>query len=842
MSTPKAVASFVAADFTGSRRALPIIDALTASDAPPRVFISGNAGSGKSTVLRNAQQCLSHQHVPVQALRPDTDVAAVPASSVLLVDDLNLLSGIQLADIRERAADPDAGLIAASRPWPRPPDVSTIARHLERSRPAVVLGHVTRSDALEFLSNSGVDVAPECLDHILTVTGGFAWLVSVALVAHDARDCGDGGDHTALDGVLQQHVAHRLSVLDDSLRRVIETASVISIGDGLLDTDLPLFSEAALAAGYAEGLLLRNGQVIPVVQDSVRAGLSAQRLTDLLTHVNPAMIPDTQAAQASDRRFGEVLAERGDQALSVAPQRARDLYTAAAQAGYSPPGFAARRARAAWVCGDIDEAAQRIDEALSGVARSIDTDLAEVAAATWSIRGMLRTGRAFYDALPKTSGEVSVGEFVTRLGVGDRSGADSAMPAGAHPSTPSTLAVSLDLLRRGLQATLNPANAVAGIADLVHASHLYSASGSSAPLPESPAVIAAVAALCAGDTGTARAVVDAAVDAEVNNGFLRSRLLLWRAWIALAEARGAQAREALNEAHELTPRFAPRDTLIANAIRIGLASRYEDTAALAAAWQEGRSSLIDVEIDLFTLLPFTEFVSAGARLNDEGATRELFACAVQLVKSLGSPPLWSAHLYWAGIQQAILLKRPDALAPHAHALVVAAPVSEVASTMAGAGKLWTSVMSGAVDADAVESAARALATIGLKWDAARLAGHGASRSDDRKVAARLLAQARELHPPEKNRASAMPATGEQSAPNPDAPESLLSERETDVARLVVEGKTYAEIGATIFISPRTAEHHIASIRRRLGATSRSDLIAKLRLALREGSPPESGKR
>jgi len=46
-----------------------------------------------------------------------------------------------------------------------------------------------------------------------------------------------------------------------------------------------------------------------------------------------------------------------------------------------------------------------------------------------------------------------------------------------------------------------------------------------------------------------------------------------------------------------------------------------------------------------------------------------------------------------------------------------------------------------------------------------------------------------------------------------------------------QGKTYAEIGQAIFISPSTVEHHVASIRRRLDATSRSDLIAKLRLTL-----------
>ena len=59
----------------------------------------------------------------------------------------------------------------------------------------------------------------------------------------------------------------------------------------------------------------------------------------------------------------------------------------------------------------------------------------------------------------------------------------------------------------------------------------------------------------------------------------------------------------------------------------------------------------------------------------------------------------------------------------------------------------------------------------------------------------------------------------------------LSERELDVARLVLQGKTYAEIGEAIFISPRTVEHHVASIKRRLEATSRSDLIAKLRLTI-----------
>jgi DNA-binding CsgD family transcriptional regulator len=56
-----------------------------------------------------------------------------------------------------------------------------------------------------------------------------------------------------------------------------------------------------------------------------------------------------------------------------------------------------------------------------------------------------------------------------------------------------------------------------------------------------------------------------------------------------------------------------------------------------------------------------------------------------------------------------------------------------------------------------------------------------------------------------------------------------------VARLVVAGQTYREIGAQLFISAKTVEHHVSRIRQRLGASSRSDLLAWLRAELTEGA-------
>jgi DNA-binding CsgD family transcriptional regulator len=59
----------------------------------------------------------------------------------------------------------------------------------------------------------------------------------------------------------------------------------------------------------------------------------------------------------------------------------------------------------------------------------------------------------------------------------------------------------------------------------------------------------------------------------------------------------------------------------------------------------------------------------------------------------------------------------------------------------------------------------------------------------------------------------------------------LSPRELEVLRLVAAGRTNPEIGALLFISPRTASTHVSHILAKLGATSRAEAIA---FALRHG--------
>ncbi|WP_375385884.1 LuxR C-terminal-related transcriptional regulator [uncultured Microbacterium sp.] len=798
---------------------------MAAGDAPYRAVVLGPAGAGKSRLMRQLRHTLAHAGREFVVVGARDRIEALPADSVALIDDAHLLSSDRLAQIAARIADPEAMIVLAARPWPQDAALTAIVDALEHTQPAILLGHLSRADVGRVLAETGP--LPACVDAILHLTGGISWLVGECLAIHDASGCADDHAHTGLLDGLQDVIAHRLATVDPAVRDLVHDRCLAL--DDVTQGPSPE-EEELLVAGHVEGLLLRNGRPVPAVRHAVRAAVPAERLVALY------LARSSEPAEATalremlgglrDPRVAVALLNEGDALAVRDSRRAEDLYRLAAEAGADAAAVAIRIAELSWARGEVDAAGNLLDGAHMEHDHPDRDRAADTAAAIWAARGLMTMSDTVYRSVVPDSPHTRARAAMAALAVADPERLIEAAPPAAQ-TMPSTLGVAMELLTRGLRDSVD-GPAQSALTDLVRASEMYSASAAAGPSPELPAVIAAIAAINLGELDVASSVLDTAL--QDRHGWAHDRLLLWRTWVALQQEHAHDVESAVQSIAPVSRSLSPRDRLLFDAISLAIARRYHDATAVIGAWRGARESLLRARFDVFSHLPLGEFVLTAARVGQSDRMRPHFDGALAQIARLGSPPLWSAHPHWTGIQQAILLGRPGDLAPHARALVDAAPHNPLAAMMAQAGRVWTSVLAGTVNADVVEKAALGLATVGLAWDGARLAGHGAGRTQDRRTISRLLACARRLHPREELR----PATLEEdtvSAPAKPRSYDDLSPREREVAALVIEGKTYAEIGTAIFISPRTAEHHIARIRRRLGATTRSDLISKLRAVI-----------
>ena len=110
----------------------------------------------------------------------------------------------------------------------------------------------------------------------------------------------------------------------------------------------------------------------------------------------------------------------------------------------------------------------------------------------------------------------------------------------------------------------------------------------------------------------------------------------------------------------------------------------------------------------------------------------------------------------------------------------------------------------------------------MTWEAAKLVGALAIRTADNAQMRELLGFARSLEA--------------ERGPAAIQPDSDLSPRERDVAEHLLAGLTYREIGAQLYIAPKTVEHHVARIRRKGGAKSRAEMLRALRHDAAIGRP------
>jgi DNA-binding NarL/FixJ family response regulator len=73
----------------------------------------------------------------------------------------------------------------------------------------------------------------------------------------------------------------------------------------------------------------------------------------------------------------------------------------------------------------------------------------------------------------------------------------------------------------------------------------------------------------------------------------------------------------------------------------------------------------------------------------------------------------------------------------------------------------------------------------------------------------------------------VPAPTGRGAADPQSAATLaagLTSHEVEVLRLLVAGRSNPEIAEALFVSPRTAQTHVANIYRKLGVNSRAEAV------------------
>ncbi|MCO1656923.1 helix-turn-helix transcriptional regulator [Pseudonocardia humida] len=854
-------------------------EAVAGSAALRRVDVVGSGGTGKTVLLDVLAAAFQVAGTTVRREVPGPDLDALPAGTALLVDDAHLLDPDTLARLTRLATGREGHMVVAHRPWPRPVGSAALGVALAAARPPVVLAELDErgvaARAVRLLAERGLErvATDELARRVHHRTAGMPALVDRLLEAL-ADQPGDRARGLSADppaGLLVQlgyavqgegqDVADLLLAV--ALGAPLETEVLVPLL-GLPEEEGGARLDALLERARAAGLLTMEGRAIPLVSTAVltrtppAAQLEVRRaLAEIELNRGGSLLAVARGllgTGAAGARVAEVYSAAAEEAVRTGAPGAGELLEAAVAAGAPAVDLAGRRAEVAVLQGDLDLALTQADLVLSAADDVAPADVVRagtVAAAVLARRGMLARSAEVYRWLGSASmGSAAVSAVPALIGTGALEEAREVLrgpvPAPGRPTRPPTLlAGAEELMAQGVYDSV-AGSPTAALSQLTRAASLLESSHRAPLLPDTPAALAALVAVHCGELDVAQSVLDRAVRVELGgrSAVLRHRLLL--GWIALMRGATPAARAALTACGT---DLEPRDEFLAAALEVALARRTGDLASLMPAWSRAREAIVRHPVDLFVLQQLGELSIAATRLREASWVRPHLDEAAALLDRLGNPALWAASLHWSALQAAILAEDAEAAAQHAAAVQAAAGGSRYAAAMAAAAPHWVRLLASEVDAEGVEAAARGLHAVGLTWDGGKLAGQAAIRTRDRKAMSDLLGCARALQssgPPTRpaptggdvaDQAGPGPVPGPaRSEPVDAAPEGEgpLSDREREVAALVLEGMTYKQIGEQLFISAKTVEHHVARMRQRLGSGSRGELFAHLRQIVGSG--------
>lgn len=814
----------------------------------------------------------------------DLLAAAATAGHTVLVDDAHRRSPQELAALTS-AARQGCAMVLARRPTIDGQDLAELDEMLASRGELHQLEPLTLDEVAGVLaSHSGQAPAAEWVAALHTASAGLPAIL-MALVDSRPSDAG-----LAVTGALLARVQRRLAMLDPKavgLARLL--ALRLDLSDSVLAAASELDSSAVAAAmrllrdsgllcdsGLSrDSALLRDGgplvngfdTMVPAVAQAIMSDLPAMQRRRVHEAVARAMLDagadvavsasQLRAARAVGPAAARIYQATAERIRFTDPAAALGWYDDAIEAGAEVPELAAGRAEATALLGMPVDPGQPVVPAGAGrlvlVDGAIEAHQGRADRSAQALAGARPPGPVL--AVPAL---VSIGRLGELPAAGDAGpgaavpggvaaamldGMAAAMLDGVAAATPGSLGATDETATRGVAALRRLAEGArlaatdpgASVALLIEAAEALERTPPAVVLPDTAHALGALMASAAGDVASAEYLLDRALSTGAGGPVATRRHQLLLAWVRLRAGRydTAVAELARSDGAEL----AGRDRFLLAAISAGVARRSGDVARLREAWQSVEPALARRVVDLFLVEAVEELAVAATRLRRYSRVAAVLDALERIVAALGQPPPWMIAVGWIRLQVAVANEDASAAAQMAAtmaatATVAASDASRLRAQSAAAG-VWADVLAGDVDEAAVLAAAELLVGAELPWEASRLVGQAGIRTTDPSLARRLLERARDL-------SSAEVSTDRRTDRSAEAATTIrhggLSEREVEVARMVVTGNTYREIGARLFISPKTVEHHVARIRNKLGANTRAEFLAALHRLLDDPAP------
>lgn len=787
---------------------VPVLAVFQGAEPGTVAVVRGNGGTGKSEFLDEVLAARQNAEAPtiLIAARSDPSADALSAASTdqacVVVDDAHLLNdaGMQLVVALAEKRPPRAGgLIVTMRPEPTP-SLARLAEIALSGGTLANLGPLSESETATICSELLGSAAPgDLIDDLLDQTQGQPLMVVPALHAWlDERE--NGIERSPAPEAVVQKVELQMFQLQRGQRELLLTLALAG-SDTASASELlnahPVWAAELERSGLAP--LRPDGTLAPMAAEAViSAGTSSDLVSahELLAETLSGLGVEPAAAadhfwRSRSRSPQATLAymDAGNSLLAVEPADAILWFERAAALDPGSPDAYSGRALCHLLLGRPSEA---LADASDVLLRQPEHALSQAV-----IAGAHAQRNLWDDAAQVVEQSDPWLWFACRAigGYLDES-APSAAPRDAFEEAASLL-----------QATgSSDGPELADLASVLRRlAQLARDTPQEVGTPVSSHEIGAVAALALGELRLARVVLESAPPVAVRS----TAMTHLKRWIEVRL--GAD------------PPPAPDDDdvdITALAVEATVARRSGDVTAGSHLARRLADVTAVRDPNLLNFDAASELIVLARRFKVSNVTEELDARLHRFLERLGNPPAWGARVAWCELEAAAAVRDVAAVKAAATQLLELATVVPGLAPLATAAHVWPSVLGEQPDIDLVRSAVAELRDSGFVWEAARLAGQAAIRIEDAGDAKSLLGEARTLRATQRNELRS--EDGSSAAG--------LSDREVEVARHVLNGLTYKDIGEALFISAKTVEHHVSHVRRKLGVSgaSRAEFLAALR--------------